>query len=381
MLYLAKLSTILLFAIFTAQCSEEAGFNGSNNPESKDGDATTNSGSEETNIGSAGGESMADTGGGAGTPGSENIDEFKFDPAGEDIPETCSNKHRALRLTIVVDNSGSNACDPNKVYDPTAEQICGTDPKKKNDGERDGVYTDRQKAIHQLITKTVSEDNRAREKNPDFVGSAFGLTSFPFDGSAAGLAKSKIHSGDGSVLPGLMTESKSINLGNDFETGLWNLLKFTHTSGGATPYKTALEGAKKVVHESNDPADPRAKVVLFITDGIPTDQRPSTVVEARKALGDDVHVILLSLYIPGNSLEAQNAPAKNSLKEAWDSPTKNWGRQPNNNDGFNAFEDYWNRLLALPNEISNNAFDIQGSSGLTQAIDTILERIQTCQLE
>ncbi len=230
-----------------------------------------------------------------------------------------------------------------------------------------------------MILTTINEDQKSRGQNPEFLGSSFGLSSFPFDGSsAAGLAKSRFHSGQGSVLPEMMTETNSLKADAAYEESLWNLLSFTHSPQGSTPYKTALEGAAQLLGHSSS-ADPRQKVVLLITDGLPSDNKPSEVLAARNQLGSDTIVVILSIYSPGKNIEQQNAAAKSSLKEAWDDPAIMWGRQESGNDGFAGFDDYWAKLLGLPNEISDQQFDIDGSENLESAIKDILGQIQSCE--
>jgi hypothetical protein len=214
-------------------------------------------------------------------------------------------------------------------------------------------------------------------KNPEFIGSAFALTSFRGDNGAGG--KTTFHSGTSqSALPDLMTESKDIKKDKQFDDGLWDLLKFTHSPGGMTPYKIGLEGAKEVFDRSNQNADPRQKVLLFVTDGLPTDMRPSQIKEASKALGDDVYTILLFLYTPDKNKEEYHAPTKASLKQRWD--RDQWGRAPGNNDGFKDFEEYWTTLVATPNEISDKSFDVSQSADLAKTVDGLLDVIQKCPI-
>lgn len=311
--------------------------------------------------------------------GSPNPEAFPGDPVpgGEDIPQNCTNQHRALRIAIVVDNSGSMSCKPGSVKSSTND-VCGTDPIKENSPHGGIGYTDRQKAIFSAITRTISQDAKARGSNPDFPGSSFGISSFPRDGKTLdGLNNSVFHSGPGAAIPSLLANTRDLSESSDFQDALWNLLAFTHAPDGATPYATALRGAQKILATRND-NDKRSDVVLFITDGLPTDSRPSEVVKVRQELGAKTKVILLSLYQPGKSRDEQNAPAKKSLEDAWNNPSIQWGHKPGNNDGFTDFGSYWQALIGLPAQVADEQVDINGSENLDDAMDRILGAVQKC---
>ena len=156
------------------------------------------------------------------------------------------------------------------------------------------------------------------------------------------------------------------------------MLKFTHKPAGATPYEVAFKGAHDLLKAGRNPQDPRPDVVLFITDGLPTDQRPSLVRAARAMLGA-TPVILFSLYEPGKNSETQNAPAKSTLSDGWNSPTLQWGDRPNENDGYPNFESYWKELLKLPSEVSNSVIEVEGSQKLNAELDRILGVLQSCK--
>lgn len=299
-------------------------------------------------------------------------------PGAEDIPQNCTNQHRALRIAVVVDNSGSMSCKPGTVK-TASQDVCGTDPIKEN-SPRGGIgFTDRQQAIFSAITRTIEKDNEARKLNSDFRGSAFGISSFPRDGKTLdGLNNNSFYSGNNGVLPSVLTDTNAMSGDEPFKDGLWKLMDFTYMPEGSTPYTTALNGAKTLL-ANRAPDDKRSDVVLFITDGLPTDNKPSDVIKAREALGSDVTVIILSLYQPGKSRDEQNAPAKDTLQKGWNEPSIMWGHKAGNNDGFADFTAYWNTLLELPGKISNEMIEINGSDNLDATMDKVLGSIQTCQ--
>ncbi len=297
--------------------------------------------------------------------------------------ETCTDNYRALRIALVIDNTGSNNCNKNgEIQNPnfqTGESYCGTDPVKGNSPRPDGKgFTDRQNAIFQTVVRVAELDKKAIEKNSAFLGTELGLLSFPLDASFAGLGQNKFYSGNFPVLPKTMTNTKEITVDEKYKTDLWELLTFTHRPDGMTPYRTALEGAKKLLRDTKQPGDQRLDVVLFITDGLPTDQQPSLVRKAREDI-KDIPVYLMSIYSPGADAETQNAPAKKSLSDAWNDPTKRWGHVDGANDGFANFDAYWSALLKLPKELATgDVINIQGSENLTKEIDRVLGVLQSC---
>lgn len=299
-------------------------------------------------------------------------------PGAEDIPQNCTDQHRALRIAFVVDNSGSMSCKPGTVKTST-QDVCGTDPIKENSPHGGVGFTDRQNAIFSAITRTIARDNATRKINAEFVGSSFGISSFPRDGkSMDGLNNSVYHSGTGAVLPEILTNTSAMGETSAFQDSLWNLMSFTHLPEGPTPYSTAIKGAKKLL-ENRDPLDKRSDVVMLITDGLPTDDKPSDVIRAREELGKDVTLIILSLYQPGKSRDEQNAPAKSTLEKAWNEPTIQWGHKPGNNDGFADFQSYWQALIDLPGKVADNVVEINGSDNLDATMDQVLGSVQTCQ--
>lgn len=356
-LLLAWTWPMVIMAMTLTACSEEAGFNG---------DAGTK---EISSPGTADGS----------TPSTEPFPSGTDPlPGAEDIPQNCTDQHRALRIAFVVDNSGSMSCKPGSVK-TSSQDVCGTDPIKEN-SPRGGIgFTDRQNAIFAAITRTIAKDNATRKINSEFVGSSFGISSFPRDGkSMDGLNNSVYHSGIGSVLPDTLTNTSAMGETEAFQDSLWNLMSFTHMPEGPTPYATALRGARKLL-ENRDPQDKRSDVVMLITDGLPTDDKPSDVVRAREELGKDVKLIILSLYQPGKSRDEQNAPAKDTLQKAWNEPSIMWGHKSGNNDGFADFQAYWQALIDLPEKVADEVVEINGSDNLEATMDSVLGSVQTCQ--
>lgn len=295
------------------------------------------------------------------------------------VAETCTEEYRAMRVAFVVDNTGSNSCERyrGKIQDGSGG-YCGTDPVRGSSPRNDGEgYTERQNAIYEAILNIAANDQKAIEKNANFPGTDVGIISFPQDANS--LSKFKEISGNNSILPGLMTNVKDLKVTDDFKTKLWSLLKFTHSPDGATPYKTALEGAIRLLKENRAASETRSDIVFFITDGLPTDEQPSKVKEVRAKLGKETPVIFFSIYSPGKNTEQQNAPAKESLRQAWSNPQLEWGHRAGVNDGFAGFDQYWSALLGLPKEISDAFIEVSDPMKLKTEINQALGVLRTCK--
>lgn len=303
----------------------------------------------------------------------------------------CKDESRAIRIALVVDNTGSNSClskdnpgvdpinIPNGIQDPN-KGLCGTDPVRAGGPPlaNGRGFTQRQNAIYETVLRIIDMDAKARESNPAFQGSEIGLSSFPFDRTLDGLGKSVFHSGQGNVFPQLMTNTKDMQPTEEFKNNLWALLHFTHMPQGMTPYATGIEGGKHLLSTGRSPTESRPELVLFITDGLPTDQQPSRVKAAKDALGPDVPLIVLSVFEKGKDVEKQNAPAKASLKGYWDSSDFLWGHNPAGNDGFPDFEAYWRALTGTPKAVATQYIEIQGAENLQSALDKVLGAFKSC---
>lgn len=292
--------------------------------------------------------------------------------------EACKGVEEPIRLAIVVDNTGSNNCTPGKPQNP-AKGLCGTDPIKPNAPTGDkGGYTDRQFAIWSLVTKIVKEENKRTKEDKQFLGSDIGLVSFPRGASEEAVQQNVFHSGDGGVLPKLMSNVTTIQDLDRFQKDFWSLLRFTHYPDGLTMYRTALLGALRLLGAERRDDDKRKSAVIFITDGLPTDERPSLVKETREKFKDTT-LVTLSLYEPGTSLEEQSNPAKATLQTLWNSERK-WAHRPGESDGYkdNEFERYWADLGKLPGEISDAVIPVEGSENLSEKLEDALSIVSGC---
>jgi hypothetical protein len=286
-------------------------------------------------------------------------------------PEECVGTMRATRIVYVVDNSGSHAASIGAT---------GSDPVVTAMSAR-GVQeslTQRQNAVWSTIVRTVESDAAAKQSNNKYPGSEIGVVAFPLDASSTGYAMPIVVSGPGgkasSVFPSLMNKALALEPNDAFKNGLWESLEFTHQSQGATPYMVGLQNAKKLFDSGTN--DARLKVVVFITDGIPTDRSPQAVANfANTELGDAV-IITVFVYTPGVT-DLKTTPAYTSLGEAW--KTLGWGKE----SGATSFDGYWDMLRKIPltkNEggMSSHLVEVKDATMLKAELEKVLGVVQGC---
>lgn len=309
----------------------------------------------------------------------------------------CKDDVRPIRVAFVVDNTGSNAASPDDIQ--KGPNFVGTDPVKSfanrtsllSDQEFKGftketVYTDRQVAVYKAILKLQKAAAAARAKNISFQGIDIGVAHFPYAPpnlklgdpvDVDDLKKAVFHNGVGTGLSNPMTEISKISSTEEWNKQLWNMLNFTHYSRGMTPYVTAFQAANELlVSEKNKKAgDTRPGLLILVTDGLPTDPKPSDIVAARLALGKDTRVALLSVYQANEDDEAQNAPAKNTLKSIFESD--GWGKEEHQ-----TFDSYWNALRKIPqsNDVRDDYFQVKATN-LQGSLDQLLDRYIKCSLK
>ncbi len=314
-------------------------------------------------------------------------------PAGP-TTEVCTGSHKAARLYFVVDNSNSHGY----VIPGQAERE-GTDPARVTTTVRgrDEARTYRQEALYTIVKRTIELDRGAKETNPEFLGTSLGISYFPKyqgDGNPANTYPGELAdlsqyvavtgaSGTGaSVFPETLTDLSTLNLTPELDDALWNSFAFTHNAGGSTPYATGLQAAVDQFTSAARPeGDARESFVLFLTDGLPTDETPSRVRELRNQMGTDTKLIIISVYDPNEDPQLTNSPLYRNLKAAFLGAVS-WATKPGNPDVFPkteaGFDTYWNQLIALPGEISDQTVRVPDAAQLQQEIDKILQVVQNC---
>ena len=309
----------------------------------------------------------------------------------------CKGDVRPIRVAFIVDNTGSNAASPDDIQ--KGPNFVGTDPLKSfvnrtsllSDQDLKGfsketVYTDRQVAVYKAILKLQKASAAARLKNASFQGIDVGVAHFPYAPpnlkledpvDVDDLKKAVFHNGADKGLSDAMTDVSKISFSEAWSKQVWNMLGFTHYSRGMTPYVTAFQAANELlVSEKNKKAgDTRPGLVILVTDGLPTDPKPSDIIAARSALGKDTRVALLSVYQANEDDEAQNAPAKSALKSIFESD--GWGKEEHQ-----TFDSYWNALRKIPqsNEVRDDYFQVKVTK-LQESLDQLLDRYIKCSLK
>lgn len=318
----------------------------------------------------------------------------------------CSLEYKALRIAFIVDNSGSNGSPLKNSTDasmslngiecqnPATGPLMGTDPRVCKTSARglNEIQTDRQNALYEIISHIAEQDSQALKQNPEFLGTDVGISYFPSDNVYSNMGVATEISGKTDALPQSMTNLKTVSNIETFKLKLWDALKFTWNPLGVTPYTTGIESASKLLKSERSATEIRPEIVLFLTDGLPTDERPTTVKTARQTLGAETKLFILSVFNsndsePQKKLELQNSEAYKVLKNSFmdESPGQQWARKqktPPGNDGYTRsdteFERYWSDLRTLPKQISNDYLEIQGANNLKSEIVRILGTQQKC---
>lgn len=304
----------------------------------------------------------------------------------------CPDDFRPLRVAFIVDNTGSNNAKPTEVQ--REPNYVGSDPVKtfddakyllKNDKslseiDTGNIYTYRQNAVYKSIKKLQAAGIAARKSNPKYEGIDVGLAHFPKATSAAPLEEEMkdpvFYFGSNTGLPTKMTDVSQIAESATFNKQIWDTLKFTHSTNGMTPYVTAFSAAQDLLIAEKKADDKRQGLMIIVTDGLPTDRAPSAIKAARKALGSQTRVVLMSIY-GSDSIddETQNKAAKTSLEELFKSESFKWGQEEHS-----SFKSYWDALLAIPNsnEVRDDFIKVN-SSKLNESIDGVLDRYLNCK--
>jgi hypothetical protein len=285
-------------------------------------------------------------------------------------------KRKPIRIVFVVDNSGSNGRKDGA--SPAKNETHLTDPVKlgATPFDSNGRYTYRQKALFELIQEAQKLDREALVENSQFPGTEVGVVSFPL--SNAEPTRYQIQSQQmGFAKP--MINLKNMPFNSASTRQLWDAFNFTHFPQGMTPYKVGLEGAKELFR-AKDVTLAKEDHIIFISDGLPTDERPSTVRAVRAALSF-AHFHLLNFRVLSNGQDTSESTHYDGLKEMFFG-TAMWARKPGNNDGYsgdlNGYSRYWFDLKGLPNELSQSQATVSVED-LKKTLSGLMSQIQSCQ--
>lgn len=305
----------------------------------------------------------------------------------------CTEPVRPLRIAFIIDNTGSNNAYPEDVQ--VGPDYSGTDPVKSLKGKlnllnkdlsfltENDVYTDRQMAVFLGILKLQKVASDARSKNQSYRGIDVGVAHFPYapEGQKRGdfnnidLSRFVLHNGSGTGLSDLMTDVSKVEQSDSWKRELWNMLKFTHSSHGMTPYTTAFDAGQKLLisSEAKKAEDDRPGLMVLVTDGLPTDQKPSSIYSSREALGTDTRVVVMSIFQANVNEDEQNKPARDALAKMY--AEDGWGQEEHSN-----FNSYWSALKEVPKspKIRDDEFAIE-SKNLLKSMDQLLDRYIKCK--
>lgn len=277
----------------------------------------------------------------------------------------------------------------------------GTDPARLavSVRGREEWRTYRQEALFTIIRRAVELDRMALEAQPDFLGSELGMAYFPKysgrgnpeidPGTLEDLARYVNVTGQGgtgeSIFAKRMTALRDLkgDLGASeaLSDALWNAFAFTQTPGGSTPYATGLRAAIENFLPGVDDSDPRENLILFLTDGLPTDETPSAIKSLRSQLGSQVKLVVVSMYDPNEDPELDNSPLYQNLKRAF-LGTQEWATKASNADKYpktpEGFVSYWSDLVATPKAIADQIVRVPKASDLTSTIESVITSTTTC---
>lgn len=204
-----------------------------------------------------------------------------YNPSPVDAP-VCRDDQKSVgaQIAFIVDNSNSNAATDC----PGARKTGSFQGAETYECDRE---TNREKAV--LSSYDILAAIAAREPSNVDALSTVAVASFPTRESYT----------DGSQIH---TNGWLNATGNTSRNNLAEAMKFARTPFGLTPYGSGLSAAKNLFSMATN--DSRAKVLVFITDGEPTDRDPLAVAsQAMDIRSTDVE--LITIFITGRETRAQ----------------------------------------------------------------------------
>jgi hypothetical protein len=114
-------------------------------------------------------------------------------------------------------------------------------------------------------------------------------------------------------------------------------MAFSRLPFGLTPYGSGLTGATNLF--STVPNDAKAKVLVFVTDGEPTDRDPRGVAaQAAKMMSADVEII--TVFIAGPATRVQRKTSHADMLRRFNDASVNDGTGPWYSNNIGSFDEY-----------------------------------------
>ena len=292
-----------------------------------------------------------------------------------EIPQTCISGYKPARIAYIIDNSVSHGADPSKQvdYDILRSQggsFSGSDPLFIGNsirGKRE-LFTRRQSAVYQSIMTIWDIEKKASVSQ----GTDIGIAYFPTgkDSNNRDLLEPVYVYGNDKTLKSKMNSLKDLRLDQDPQKEqLWRVMDFTYKSQGSTPYLSGMEAAYNMLKTDRNSADTRQDIVIFITDGLPTDPKLSDVMKKGKDLAPTFISVISLLYTTSILDEA-----KKTSQLIWDRY-----KDPDQLGSFNA---YWQAVLDTPKKLaqpSNLYLMLNDFADLDNQLKTLIQTQLSCQ--
>lgn len=248
---------------------------------------------------------------------------------------TCSDGQQAIgaNVTFLIDNSSSNGATDC----PSATQI-GTEAQTPL--MQCGAETNREKAV--LSAFDILADASTRD-GKDTAVSHISIVQFPAQVQNT-TTNSRIETGARVVTYGWLRTSPS----DANRSAIASAMQFSRDPYGSTPVGAAIESASNLFAAVAN--DGRARVVILVTDGEPTDRDPAAVANRATQLRQ-LGVEVITVFVTSGQTRADRQATHAQMLQAWEQESlktqKHWYA-----GAYTSFEAYLNGLLGRNGEAS-----------------------------
>jgi hypothetical protein len=243
-------------------------------------------------------------------------------------------------VAFIIDNSGSHG----------ASDCPGATEVKADNGQisyKCNAETNREKAVN-FAVQMLKTAGQAGGKASSHVSTAI----FP--------QKDKVSSGFVIGKSGWIDSTNSTS-------GIKDDLKLLRSPAGLTPYGEGLEAAKVLF--SSTPDTSKKKVVIFVTDGYPTDQDPYISLQKASASGAKIITVMVSSGDKGTLIDTH----KQKLRSYGDN-TNPWHAS-----AYGSYDEYFTDLLGdsssqgLLEKMSDQVVNVSKTSELKNVFESLIE--------